>query len=202
MLDASKLDEEIEILIEMHQNRWNQLGYPGAFFDQRFEPFVKEFAKKALEKNQLWFKIAVDKSGHCATRLAFKYKGKYYDYLTSFDYDAPSSKYRPGIGLLTIMIKDAFTDNGNSIELLRGDEAYKFDLTQTVHKNWNWKVSFGRERNRLISGLTATVSLLTFTVLKEITLFQVQQNLHNSLKAIVVYPKVRYQMLKYKYQDD
>lgn len=200
--DPEEVDNEIDILIQMHQSRWNDLGYPGAFFDTRFEHFIKEFAQIAQKKGQLWFKIAKDKKGHCATRLAFKYKGRYYDYLTSFDYDSPSSKYRPGIGLLTHMIKDAFENDGRTVELLRGDEAYKFDLTSDVHKNWSWKVSFNKERNKLLTILTDTVSLLTFTVLKEATLFQVQKNLHNSLKALVEYPRVRYEILKYKYQDD
>ncbi|MEX2351385.1 MAG: GNAT family N-acetyltransferase [Balneolaceae bacterium] len=146
---------EVEImigkLIQLHQNRWNKSGYPGVFEDERFREFFMEISFNAYRDKKLWLKQAVDEGGVCAVRMLLMYNSRYYDYMSGYDDDSPSAKYRPGIGLLLDLIENSFEKPIERIELLRGDESYKEDFTELALKNWkititeirNWKSGWG-----------------------------------------------------------
>ncbi|MDX1587097.1 MAG: GNAT family N-acetyltransferase, partial [Balneolaceae bacterium] len=203
---VDQLLEELEILRNMHQERWNGFGYPGAFFDRRFVRFMEEFVQVAYDKGWIWFKQAIDESGHAATRLSLKFNNRFYDYMSGFDDSSPSTKYRPGIGLLTVMIKEAI-ENGSPeiVELLRGDEGYKFDLTSQVKKNWRVSIPLRSNRSlirKALSGLLKTAAAVHAAVQREWTLMKVQRHLEGPARMVFSYITTRYSMLKYKYQQD
>lgn len=145
------VEKMIDKLMQMHQDRWNKIGYPGSFQDERFREFFKELSFAAFRDNRLWLKHAVDESGICAVRMLLLYNGRYYDYMSGYDEDSPSAKYRPGIGLLLELVEDSFELPAERIELLRGDENYKRDFTPLVLNNWeitipeirHWKTGWG-----------------------------------------------------------
>lgn len=203
--NEKELIQNYGILRDMHQERWNSAGYPGAFFDKRFEQFLLSFLKKAQKKDRVYFKIAKDKEGYCATRLALKFSERYFDYMSGFKYEAPSAKYRPAIGLLTLMIQSGTEQRHKSVELLRGDEGYKLDLTTTSFKNWKWKVPFRQQKNILYRLRVTFINILSyfyFLLDKEKNLLMVQKKLHGSAKMIFKYLIVRSKLIKQKLVTD
>lgn len=145
------VERMLEKLIQLHQDRWHKIGYPGAFQDERFEEFFKEISFAAYLDNRLWLKQAVDEGGVCAVRMLLMYNGRYYDYMSGYDDDSPSAKRRPGIGLLLDLVEDSLKQPIERIELLRGDEGYKHDFTNLALNNWKitipeiryWKTGWG-----------------------------------------------------------
>lgn len=191
----------IERLINLHQNRWNQLGFPGVFHDSRYSGFFKEIVRSAYAKNWLWLKQARDESGVCALRMILNYNGRYYDYISGFDPDCPSSKYRPGIGLLLNLVEEAIENNTERIELLRGEEGYKYDFTSENFKNWRLTISPRNRKNRLASILRfplRTTALLYKNATREMGLIHVQYQQKGWLKMITGYISFRINSLKMK----
>jgi len=200
-----ELEKYTTKMAEIHQSKWNSLGYTGAFWDKRFAPFLKEYARDALKKGRLVFKIAKDTAGICALRMFLLFNGKYYDYMSGFEYDSPSSKYRPGIGLLTLTLKEAIEEGERSVELLRGDEGYKYDFTSAEHTNITWKVPLNTHKTAYRKAVSKTVDLLGFlfyTFEKEKNLFSVQKYLHGLMKAPLKYLQKRYQLLKERFKNN
>lgn len=156
-----QVKERLEILIELHQDRWNRRGYPGTFYDERHRNFMLDMSKAACKKGWLWFAEARDDNRFGAVRMALKYHEVYYDWLTGFDGTASISKYRPGLGLLSLLIKEGIDSGASKVELLRGAERYKFDFTRQSRNNWRMTMplylrkSFFRVMlNELLNSLT------------------------------------------------
>lgn len=184
---------------DMHQDRWNKIGYPGAFFDRRFDRFMKDYIKRGFRKGNLLFRYATDSGGRCASRMALVDNGRCYDYMGSFDYDAPSSKYRPGIGLLTLMIMDGHENGWQSVELLRGDESYKFDLTSKQIHNWQVIVPLGAGTNvfrKAGAGLIRGVSKIYLLIKKETTLMKVHKMNNGMIGMVRSYTSSRFEQVK------
>lgn len=131
----------------LHQNRWTRLGYPGFFGDPRYEKFFENVLQLFFARGWLWCKTTMVNDKCLAGRLAFKYKGEYYDYLSGIDDQAPEMKRRPGLILLLAMIQDAVTEKALGVDLLRGDEPYKKDFTSDINTNWNIVIKLNREKN-------------------------------------------------------
>lgn len=192
--NEEELIREYENMRDMHQERWNKIGYPGAFFDTRFDHFMKDYVVRGYRSNTISFRYATDSGGYCASRMALIDNGKCYDYMGSFDYDAPSSKYRPGIGLLTLMIKEAHENDLESVELLRGDEDYKFDLTSEVKKNWQLvlPIHFSEENDRRFTSLIMKYAGKAYMLYKrEITVMQVSKINNGPIGMVPGYLKSR-----------
>lgn len=159
------VEKLITKLMQLHQDRWNKTGYTGAFQDERFREFFKELSMSAYRENRLWLKHAVDESGICAVRMLLLYNGRFYDYMSGYDDDSPSAKYRPGIGLLLELVEDSFELPVTRIELLRGDEGYKNDFTQLSLNNW--KITLPEKSNRKTGrGLLVAMALFCSIFLK------------------------------------
>jgi CelD/BcsL family acetyltransferase involved in cellulose biosynthesis len=127
----------LQRLKQLHQTRWNALGYPGLFFDKRFEKFISAVSSEFLKNDWLWFKLLKLDDKVIAARLGYKFKGRVYDYLSGFDFRKFAAALRPGITLLYLMIRDAIHDKYRSVEFLRGSESYKFELSSVVLHNVN-----------------------------------------------------------------
>jgi hypothetical protein len=188
----------LEELFELHQDRWNSLGYPGLFFDKRYYDFIKELCQKAVDNEWLWFRIGKDQEGTCAVRLALNYKGRFYDWLTGFDMTSPVSDYSPGLGLLSLMIKDAIESGADRIELLRGDERYKFDFTKKTRSNWRLTIPSNKEETvvqKLLNKGLKKVAKIYAQLNLERTLLKVQYEQVGPFRMIFSYANFRTQRL-------
>lgn len=188
-------------LIRLHQERWNKLGFPGVFFDERFTRFYKEIARQAFENGWLWFCTAEDEEGVCACRMLLRYNNRYFDYLSGFDDESPSSKYRPGIALLVKLIEDALENNVSYVELLRGEEGYKYDFTNENLSNWKLSFRFDEKlgtTQKLTQSLLDNFALFYKRARVETRLMQVQKQEKGLLQMIPQYLLFRWNSYKIK----
>ncbi len=190
--------------IRLHQNRWNELGFPGVFHDPRFERFYLDLVKKAYQNNTLWFKVARDRSGVSASRMLLNYNHRMYDYISGFNRNCSSSKYRPGIALLLNAVQDALSQGVKRVELLRGDEGYKDDFTDLNVKNYKVVISDKSDHSaveNMISHITDTISLIYSKGVREIRLIAVQKNQRGILKMLPAYFRFRMESMKMKFRN-
>ena len=200
-----KLHTAFHDLTKLHQSRWNRQGYLGIFADRQFQQFQEEVAKTFLERGWLWFKTARMNGSPIAARLAFKFKGCFYDYLTGFDDASVGAKRRPGLALLLSMIEDAVHSRVPTVDFLRGAEKYKFDLTSEVV--YNWKISIQNpDAQHKIRARLHVVFLFFRHVFRHLSrerlLLQVQYREHGSPSFIFRYIAFRCKRLFQKIWPD
>ncbi|MEX0721756.1 MAG: GNAT family N-acetyltransferase [Balneolaceae bacterium] len=196
-----EVEKATETMIELHQERWNRIGFPGVFYDKRFTNFFRETVRYAFDNGWLWFKQIRDEEGVCAARLLLHYNGRYYDYISGFDETRDSSKHRPGITLLTEAVRDAIDGGAKTVELLRGQEGYKYDFTKKDFKNWKLSIN-SRERQKVsqktVNRLTGVLALLYKRVTREARLINVQRLQNGFLKMLPGYISFRWNSMKMK----
>ncbi len=199
-----EVEKAVETLIKLHQERWNELGFPGVFYDDRFTSFFKELVRNAYNNNWLWFKEARDEKGICASRLILRYNGRYFDYLSGFDDNRDSAKYRPGIGLLINLVEDAIRGDVKKIELLRGEEYYKYDFTDQNFDNWRVSLRFDNKSSLARKPVRKVFDLIAFgyqRILTEIELMKVQYEKGGLIAMITGYTSFRWKSIKLKLED-
>ncbi len=188
----------------LHQNRWNRLGYPGFFGDTRYEKFFDTVLQLFFARGWLWCTTAVSGDKCLAGRLAFKYKGEYYDYLSGIDDLAPEMKRRPGLVLLIAMIQDAVTEKAFGVDLLRGEEPYKKDFTTDIKSNWNIVVKLKTEKNQFklfLVHILLALKFLAYLLQREFKLFKVVYTNKRFPFLMIYFAKIRTQAFIKKIQQ-
>lgn len=199
-----KVKERLEILIELHQERWNNRGYPGAFFDERHRAFMMGMSKLACKKGWLWFAEARDDNKFGAVRMVLKYNETYYDWLSGFDDSSSISKYRPGLGLLSLLIKEGIESGARKVEFLRGSERYKFDFTPRARYNWRMTIPFYARKSLFRSLLNRTLNNLAegySRVYREWILFKVHYQEKGFFKMFYSYGAFRVNTISEKLKN-
>lgn len=192
------VDESLAALTQLHQRRWRKLGYPGLFAGSPFSDFQRAVARAFFANG--WLRMKRADSGHAivAARLAFAYEGRLYDYLSGFDDVSPAAKRRPGIALLLSLMDDAVKEGVRSIDFLRGDEGYKFELTGEVRRNANILVVPREARaasRRLVMKLVRVRSYLRYVLAREWGLLSVQLEEHRFPASLYQYVRFRTERL-------
>ncbi len=190
-----------DAIIELHQNRWNKLGFPGIFHDDRFTGFFRELVREAFDNGWIWFKEAQDSNGTCAGRMLLLYNGRYFDYISGFDDERESSKYRPGIGLLLNAVNDAIEGGVKSVELLRGQESYKYDFTSKSLKNWRISLRLKdtvSPLNKVLRPVFGVIAELYMRASRESKLIKTQFKQVGAFGAIPAYFLFRWNSIKLK----
>ncbi len=189
-----QLELELPRLVELHQRRWNSMGFPGLFLDRRSSHFQTEIAKRFLPTGRLWFR-SVYADGECvAARLGFQYRNRFYDYLSGIDASHTAARYRPGLGLLLAMIEEASFKGFDRVEFLRGDEQYKLDFSTDAANNRNYRITLPSRRTpwmMMAARVAKTIELLSFLVSREVVLLKIQRRVHGIVRAPRRYLKFR-----------
>jgi CelD/BcsL family acetyltransferase involved in cellulose biosynthesis len=196
--NEGELREAFQSMADLHQARWNSLGYPGLFWDPRSRRFQEEAAVALFRNDMLWFVIATFQGRCVASRCGFRFKNRYYDYLTGFTDGQTSAKARPGLGLLLRMIDDAFAGGADCVDLLRGDESYKADLTDVVTRNRNIRVMTGEHKP---GNLATMAGLLWYVPAKEWLLLRVQLKARGWAGFLPGYFRFRFLRLRHKVES-
>ncbi|MEW5798541.1 MAG: GNAT family N-acetyltransferase [Bacteroidota bacterium] len=197
----SLLDQAFKDLMYLHQIRWNRLGYAGLFSDSRFGAFQRDVIHSFYEQGQLWFKAVRMGGIRTAARLGFFFKGRMYDYLSGFDETLPGAKKRPSLALLIAMIEDAIAKDASVVDLLRGNEAYKSEMTYESTRNAEILIfNSGRyiTLRRMIYQLLRLLGHLVRRCADEWKLLSVQKNIHGGVTFIFSYAKFVFFRLKSK----
>lgn len=195
------VEQALENLIEMHQNRWNHIGFPGVFYDERFTSFFKDLTHKAFQEQWLWFKQAYDEEGVCASRMILRFNGRYYDYISGFDGQRKSSKARPGIGLLLDCVDEAIKKGAASVELLRGEEPYKYDFTSETINSWMLQIDLRENQSYIKTAARYLISVMAIFythIQRETELMNVQKLQKGIFKMLPGYIAFRWQSVKKK----
>lgn len=198
--------EELQIALrqikELHQNKWNKTGYPGFFGDLRYERFFHEFINSCYNDDVIWCGVAYNNDKVIAGRLAFKYKGRLYDYLSGIDDTAFEAKRRPGLVLLMHMIKDSIDENIPVVDLLRGDEAYKKDFTNSFTTNWNLRIYKGNVNVRYIFVIFLLIlKFIKILIIRETMLLKIWMKVYKMPLSIYKYSRNRFQSLVRKFKN-
>ena len=189
----------LQILKQLHQNRWNELGNLGLFSDKRFENFIEHVGKTFYNKGWLWFKAVEFNNKIIAARLAYKFENRIYDYLSGFDSSQHSASLRPGITLIFIMIKDAVLNNFKTVDFLRGAEDYKFEMSSDTYSNYRISVSHSGSASGLIMKLFYIMMLhikFTFRIKTEIAMIKLHKEKHG--KIMFLYPYLKFCLNRFK----
>jgi CelD/BcsL family acetyltransferase involved in cellulose biosynthesis len=199
-----EVEAAVKETIKLHQNRWNELGFPGVFYEDRFAKFFRQLVYEAYRNNWLWLKVARDKEGVCAARMLIKYNGRYFDYISGFDDNRESAKRRPGIGLLLNVVNDAIEEGVSRIELLRGEESYKYDFTDRNFNNWQIRVELNQPQTFLEQTqrkvLNASAVLYRYGK-SESRLMNVQRKTNGWLRMLPEYVRFRKESIKMKMNE-
>jgi CelD/BcsL family acetyltransferase involved in cellulose biosynthesis len=171
-----EIDRDLSNLIRLHQKRWNKLGYPGLFNDQRFLAFQRDVMSEFHDAGWLLSKSAWSTAGntYIAGRMAFIFDGVVYDYLSGFDDEAPEARRRPGLAILLTMIGEMAGLGQRTLDLLRGDEQYKVELNGRQTYNCNMVVRLRATMPLVRQGLYTMARgamFIRFLMSKEVTLF-------------------------------
>jgi CelD/BcsL family acetyltransferase involved in cellulose biosynthesis len=176
----------------LHQRRWRKLGYPGLFADARFRAFQESVARAFFRNG--WLRVTrADSGGACvAVRLSYAHNGRLYDYLSGFDDDAPAAKRRPGLALLFAQMEAAFAEGIRTIDLLRGEEPYKFELTAEAPRNMNMVATLPHAaRGTVLRRAGERTALVRFLAAREARLFGVALAEHAFPASLYHYARFR-----------
>ncbi len=136
--DLESMLRAYEKLVELHQKRWNAIGYPGAFAEKRFYNFLSEATMIFWRKG--WAELRLAKSideDPCiiAVDLLFKFKGETYLVHRAYDIESEFNVHGPGNVLLYQGVKDAIEEQHKIFDFLRGAEGYKFRSANDRRQN-------------------------------------------------------------------
>lgn len=123
--EAEKLFDE---MVQLHQQRWNRLGYPGTFSERVNHLFQKEVALQLFENGRLQVRKLVsiyENSRAAAIDINYKYKNKLYGAHCSVDDTSAYYKKGPGTVLLSVTLKEMVDTGLICFDFLRGTESYK-----------------------------------------------------------------------------
>ncbi len=194
MTSAEELSRALFVMEDLHQKRWNRLGYPGLFSDGRFRRFMEDLMPALRSKGMIWCKAAESDGAIIAVRIVFVLDGCMYDYLSGFDDASPASRRRPGISILLKMVEESQGRGIKIIDFLRGDEQYKAELTQDSRSIWNVTISRRTSPVDVLAALARIASaagLIWFLLARECRLIGVQIRQNGIVKTPFSYLKFR-----------
>jgi len=108
----------------LHRARWAERGEPGILADPQLEQFHLEAAGAFLERNMLRLYVLYVAENIAGAIYTFTHRRRAYCYLAGFD---PRYKpFSPGTLLIAHTIERALAEHCESVDFLRGNEAYKY----------------------------------------------------------------------------
>lgn len=133
-----EVHEAYDRMVQLHQKRWKELGFPGTFGEQRMYDFFKEISEVFFEKEWAEIKhISALEEGDkkIAIDLVFKYKDRTYLVHRALDTATSTLEESPGNVLLYMSVKETADEGKKEFDLLRGTESYKFRSANGVLTN-------------------------------------------------------------------
>ena len=118
------LDEALDDLFRLHEQRWRTRGEPGVCGDARVQGFYRAAAHGLLAAGMLrLYRLRVG-GAVLAVYYGFIAKETAYAYLGGFDPSHP--RLSPGMLILAHAIEEARAEGAQRFDFLRGGEAYKY----------------------------------------------------------------------------
>jgi CelD/BcsL family acetyltransferase involved in cellulose biosynthesis len=145
LVDYSDIDSATKGLnnvIFLNQKRWRARGLPGAFGSRMIRDFHMEIVRTFSKKD--WLGIyCLEISGKTVAALyGFKYKSKYYAYITGMDHEY--SKFGIGNILFSSAIAKFIEDKLEEFDFIWGSDSYKFRWNPL--SKWNYMAVHPKKR--------------------------------------------------------
>ena len=130
--DADSLEDWLNRFFDIHQKRWQSVGLRSGFSNPSQREFYRDISSKFLQKNWLHFTCLKVDEEMVSTEFGYIYNGKLYAATSARD--PRYSKYSIGHLHHMYLTRDAIARNLREVDLLRGDEPYKFYWTKSARK--------------------------------------------------------------------
>jgi CelD/BcsL family acetyltransferase involved in cellulose biosynthesis len=130
--DEHSADELLDALFSLHAARWNARNATGVLADQAIQQFHREVAAGMLVRGRLrlWGLRLDDRVE--AVVYAFAHGARVYSYLGGFN--PALGKWSPGLVTLWSVMLASIEEGMEELDLMRGDEAYKFRFGARVRR--------------------------------------------------------------------
>lgn len=141
ILEIEEPDEVVPVydeMVKLHQQRWNNLGYPGTFAEERMYEFLKKISTVFYQKGWLQFKMAVPSEGgdECvAIDMILKFGDRVYMLHRAMDDESPYTQDSPGNVLLYRLLKEIADGGVKIFDFLRGVQEFKMRTADKVNRN-------------------------------------------------------------------
>ncbi len=139
----------VEMFASIHGGRWNSLGHPSAFEDERHRAFHIEVSKKFAKRD--WLRMFFVKVDHqpIAVNYAFNFHERIYMYQSNAHASDEIMKTSPGFVIQCIAMIEGIKEGMKVFDFLRGDESYKYREWDAVDsRNYLIRISSPQPSNR------------------------------------------------------
>jgi CelD/BcsL family acetyltransferase involved in cellulose biosynthesis len=138
--DASSTDQLMEALFRLHAARWEQRRLPGVITGAGLRAFHRAVARDMAAAGRLRLHALMVGEEPRAVVYGFAHHRRIYAYLAGFD--PALARFSPGLVILRQVMRAAIEEGAAELDLLRGDEAYKFRLG--ARPRWTQRLVIGR----------------------------------------------------------
>jgi CelD/BcsL family acetyltransferase involved in cellulose biosynthesis len=145
--DAAQFPREMERLITIHRQSWNQRGEQGSFATADFVQFHLSLARELLSQGKLFLASLWLDDQHIGSLYGFEHNKTLHAYLGGAQRDFAKGA-TVGRVLIGMCIEQAIERGCREFDFLRGAEQYKYDWTDVDRRNLS-VTFFNRRLNAL-----------------------------------------------------
>jgi CelD/BcsL family acetyltransferase involved in cellulose biosynthesis len=130
--DGRNLEYRLNKFFELHQTRWQSVGIRGMFSDPKVTQFYIDIASLFIKRGWLHFSYLAVDGEMVSGEYCFVYGNKLY--ISTAARDISYQKYSVGTLHFMYVVQDAIRAGLGELDLLKGDEHYKFHWTRLFRK--------------------------------------------------------------------
>jgi CelD/BcsL family acetyltransferase involved in cellulose biosynthesis len=135
----SEVKELLDVIIDLHQKRWEADGEPGSYADPNFRDFMHQTCQQFMLQGQLHLAGLRLKGKVIAGEINFIGENRIM-YCYSSGYDIEFAQLEPGRLLLIDSLRDMYRLSLAGADFMRGDESYKSRFTNQSRKLYRVRV--------------------------------------------------------------
>jgi CelD/BcsL family acetyltransferase involved in cellulose biosynthesis len=144
LIDCSRSEliyDGMNTFFQLHQQRWESAGSHGVFANSKHRSFHLDIARSFSKRGWLGLFLLKLSGTPVAAHYGFKYKGKFFYYLSGID----PKYYRLSVGaiLTSLVIADCIENGFREFDFMRGAEEYKSHWN--TQNRWNHKAIIARQ---------------------------------------------------------
>ena len=123
MRRAADLDPELDLLFELHAQRWHAAGQQGVFADARRRAFFRDFAFQALQRGWLRLYALRIADRTVAMQIGYVHDGQFLQVQEGFA--AEDGLPAPGVTLRAAIMRDCISEGLRGYDNLLGTPPHK-----------------------------------------------------------------------------
>jgi CelD/BcsL family acetyltransferase involved in cellulose biosynthesis len=123
VVTAAQRSEAVDLVIKLHNQRWQERGGSNAFHTRALVEFHREWSVIALDRGWLRLYVLRLNDVPVGSLYGFFYRDTFYFYQAGFD--PAYAKYSVGLVMMGLAIRRALEEGAGEYDLLHGSEEYK-----------------------------------------------------------------------------